>query len=190
MNEEPHKRAASTLAEELYRLRRVEVSACTGCGACSEVCPVVSGMDVPPADLIVQSKEDRPEVLAAASPWLCTDCRLCSRECPVGIDVARAVEGLRLIAYRRGSAPAQEPMVAFHQAFLEEVAQRGRLHEVSLLRRLRRRWPDRRPPWSRVAMLVGRGKLPLRAARLKGWPGGRALGLGGAVGGQEEGGRR
>lgn len=100
--------------------------------------------------------------------------------------MARAIEGLRLIAYRRGLAPEQEPMVVFHRAFLEEVAERGRLHEVGLLRRLRARGFGGSGRWALVVMLLARGKLPLRAGRAEGWPGGGVPGLCAGPGSPEE----
>jgi len=165
-----------SLAGELLRLEAVDVRPCTECGACTEVCPVAFAMDAPPAELMVELKKGAgPELLNHRSPWLCTDCGRCSERCPVAIDVARAMEGLRLLAYRSGRAPAQEPVLRFHELFLDEVAQRGRLQELSLLRRFSR---DRRAlaPWGRgspgfVALLLRRRKLPLRSSRPVRWPG-------------------
>jgi len=170
-----------TVAEELLRLRGVDLASCSECGACTDVCPVASRMDVPPAELMARLKGGAgQESLVYASPWVCTDCRRCSVSCPVGIDVARAMEGLRLLARETGEAPADSPIVHFHAAFMDEIAQRGRLHELSLLWRLRHRLGDRRGRLALAAVLLKKGKISLarwwarsstRRSAGKGWPG-------------------
>ena len=165
-------RPAQSVAAELLRLRGVDVTPCTECGACSDVCPVRFAMDVPPAELMTRAKRGAgEELLPHSSPWTCTDCRRCSLVCPVSIDVARAMEGLRLLAHSKGRAPEGNSVVQFHRLFVEAIARRGRLHELTLLWRLRRSvpsWPDR---LGLVAVLLGRGKLPLRPEPLRGWSG-------------------
>ena len=161
---------AQSVAAEVLRLRGVDVIPCTECGACSDVCPVRFAMDVPPAELVTRAKRGAgEELLPHSSPWTCTDCRRCSLVCPVSIDVARAMEGLRLLASEKGCTPEGNSVVQFHRLFAEAVAHRGRLHELVLLWRLRRSvpsWPGR---LGLVAVLLGRGKLPLRPERLRGW---------------------
>ena len=160
------------VASELVRERGVRVSACSECGACTEVCPVAFAMDVSPADLMTQAKKGAGEALLThTAPWVCTDCRRCSEVCPVRIDVARAMEGLRLLAYRTGCAPAGEPLVRLHQLFWDEVSRRGRVHELSLLWRLRHAVPGWRKKLALVAALLGRRKLSFRAAGVREWPG-------------------
>jgi heterodisulfide reductase subunit C len=162
--------AAPSVAAELLRLRRTDVSPCTECGACSDVCPVRFAMDVPPAELMTRAKRGAgAELLAHGGPWLCTDCRRCSLVCPVSIDVARAMEGLRLLAQYKGQAPKGHPVVEFHRLFAEGVARRGRVHELALLWRLRRSLPSWPSRLGLVAVLLGRGKLPLRPEALPGW---------------------
>ena len=178
------------VAEELLRLRGVDVGPCTECGACSEVCPVVFAMDVPPAELITRLKGGAgQDFLVHVSPWLCTDCRRCSETCPVHIDVARAMEGLRLLAHETAQASAEDPVVRFHETFLDEIAQRGRLHELRLLWRFRRQVPGWRSRLGLVTMLLGKGKLSFGGGRCRRWPGPKALhtGASGAQPGEGEG---
>lgn len=47
---------------------RVDEDACTGCGACAEVCP---------AEAITVND------VAKVDPELCTECGACTEECPV-----------------------------------------------------------------------------------------------------------
>jgi heterodisulfide reductase subunit C len=184
-------RPAPSVAGELLRLRGTDVTPCTECGACSEVCPLRFAMDVPPAELMTRAKRGAgEELLPYGAPWVCTDCRRCSLVCPVSIDVARAMEGLRLLAQEKGRAPQGHSVVEFHRLFVEGVARRGRIHELALLWRLRRSvpsWPGR---LGLVAVLLGRGKLPLRPERLRGWSevDGRTV-VGGDGGGTEVAGR-
>ncbi len=172
MNQDDRTGVELNLARDLVRERVVDLSRCTECGVCTDVCPVAFAMDLPPADLVIQARRGAGrQLLAHASPWLCTDCRRCSEACPEGIDVARAIEGLRLLAHREGSAPEAEPIVRLYELFRDEVDGRGRVHELSLLRGLRRALPGWRKRLGLVAVLLVRRKLSLRAARVKGWPG-------------------
>jgi len=177
---------ALTPAEGLLRLRGVDVTPCTECGVCSDVCPVLSWMDVAPAELMIGAKKGAgQELLAHGSLWVCIDCRRCSESCPVGIDVARAMEGLRSLAHDTGRAPAQDPILRFHELFLREVARRGRLHGLSLMwrsRHLIRGWPRK---LGLPMVLLAKGKLPFREGRPVAWPGPQALGGARALSGPE-----
>jgi len=160
------------VAEGLVRLRQVDVTPCIECGACTDVCPVAFAMDEPPAELMTRAKRGEGlELLGRTSLWVCTDCRHCSEACPVGIDVARAMEGLRLLAYESGETPADNPIVRLHDVFMDEVGERGRLHELSFLWRFRHAITDWRSRLGLPAVLLARGRLPVRVSRPKSWPG-------------------
>lgn len=172
MNQGDRISAELNVAGELLRERDVDLSPCTECGVCTDVCPVAFAMDPPPADLVIQARKGAGrQLFTHTSPWVCTDCRRCSDACPVDIDVARAMEGLRLLAYQKGCAPADNPIVHLHELFWDEVDGRGRVHELSLLWGLRRAVPGWRKRLGLVAMLLGKGKLPLRGTAVSEWDG-------------------
>ena len=163
----------ATVAEELLRLRGVDLMSCSECGACTDVCPVASRMDVAPAELMARLKGGAgQDSLTHTSPWVCTDCRRCSVRCPAGIDVARVMEGLRLLARETGEDPTGSPVIQFHQTFMDEITQRGRLHELSLLWRLRHQTGGRRGRLALAAVLLRKGKISFaRRSAGKEWPG-------------------
>ena len=92
-----------------HRLRAstgVSLALCDQCGACSEVCPVAGGMDLPPSRLLRLAQMgfggfDR-RVLTSQAIWRCTGCNLCARHCPHGLDLPRAVTFFRWESERLG----------------------------------------------------------------------------------------
>lgn len=123
---------------EVNRLAETEVRLCYQCGKCSAGCPVSPEMDRPPHQLMrLLQLGLEAEALAADSLWLCTSCHTCSSRCPRNVRVDVVLEVLRHLA-----APTREgssKIVAFHRSFLESVGRRGRLDEVDLTIRLKRR---------------------------------------------------
>lgn len=77
----------------------MENSGCTGCGACSAVCPIV---ELLPARA-VHEVHFRP----GFDPWLCCSCHLCVAECPVGLNSRDAMFALRRIGKSGGAAAAR-----------------------------------------------------------------------------------
>jgi heterodisulfide reductase subunit C len=91
-------------------------------------------MDAPPTRLIrwLQIGEEA-RALAAEAIWDCVSCQTCSARCPQGVDCASIMDALRQIAFTRDTvAPARRRVVAFQQAFLDNIRRNGRLNELEL----------------------------------------------------------
>jgi len=66
--------------------------------------------------------------------WACVSCQTCSTRCPQSVDCAGIMDALREVSLRRGLAsPAQKTVVAFQQAFLNNIRRNGRLDEIELI---------------------------------------------------------
>ena len=78
---------------------------CYQCATCSSVCELAPANAPFPRRQILWAQwgmEDR--LMGDAGAWLCHQCNDCSVRCPRGVDIARAMEGLRQIVLRREGA--------------------------------------------------------------------------------------
>jgi heterodisulfide reductase subunit C len=91
-------------------------------------------MDVPPNQLIRLLQLGQVEkALHAQAIWQCVSCQTCSTRCPKKVDCAGVMDALREVAIRRNAAaPGCHRVIAFQQAFLENVRRYGRLNEVEM----------------------------------------------------------
>ena len=66
--------------------------------------------------------------------WACVSCQTCSTRCPQSVDCAGIMDALREVSLQLGLAsPAQKTVVAFQQAFLNNIRRNGRLDEIELI---------------------------------------------------------
>ena len=81
----------------------VEVAKCYQCGKCAAGCPVGVELDLTPTQVmrLVQLGQ-REQVLASRAIWLCASCQTCTTRCPQGVEIARLMEGLRIMARQAG----------------------------------------------------------------------------------------
>ena len=130
-------------------LREVEqeagtkVSLCYQCGKCAASCPVSFVMDLEPYQVMrLVQLGARDEVLRSRTIWLCASCTACSERCPREVDVAAAMDALRVLARRAGYRPAEGQIALFHGLFLDSVRDTGRLHELGLMLRYKLKTGD------------------------------------------------
>ncbi len=160
------------------------VSACYQCQKCTAGCPVAPEMDLAPHEVALRLLLGEEEaVLRSSAIWLCVGCEVCGQRCPNGVSLGQVMPELRQLALKRGVAPREVRIAAFHAASSASVRERGRLHEAAMLLDYARRAflgreglaaardfvAPRQPGGirddARVGLaLVARRKLPLRAA--------------------------
>jgi heterodisulfide reductase subunit C len=122
------------LLNEVERLSATPVSACYQCHKCSSGCPVAPDADLLSSQvmrLIQFGAED--DVLGCEAIWLCASCAACSTRCPMGIDIARVMDTLRMLAVEYRVELATSHDHKFARAFLGSVRRHGRAFEVELL---------------------------------------------------------
>lgn len=116
-------------------LSHTQISNCYQCGKCTAGCPVASRMDLAPNQLIRTVQLGQADkALHSQAIWECVSCQTCSTRCPKEVDCAAVMDALREISLEQGMVtPAQRAIVAFQQAFLDNIRRNGRLAELELI---------------------------------------------------------
>ncbi|MBD3286338.1 heterodisulfide reductase [candidate division WOR-3 bacterium] len=112
----------------ITELSGVSITRCEQCGICSVACPLVSGMDISPAEMMRTVQLGQEEVTSTKTIWVCASCFTCTVRCPRGLDPSKVAEALRQIELRKAidymdisTIPAEEmrqlPQIALVSAF-------------------------------------------------------------------------
>ena len=90
------------LTEELLRTSGVNPKKCMRCGKCSATCPAYDEMEYHPHQFVnmVESGDIQP-LLDSQSLYKCLSCFACIDRCPRGVQPAKVVEAVRLMATRK-----------------------------------------------------------------------------------------
>ena len=90
------------LQEELIRESGVNPRKCMRCGKCSGTCPAYEEMEYHPHQFVnmVESGDIQP-LLDSQSLYKCLSCFACIDRCPRGVQPAKVVEAVRLMATRK-----------------------------------------------------------------------------------------
>jgi heterodisulfide reductase subunit C len=126
-------------------------------------------MTLPPHDIMrLTLANDRERLFTDDSLWLCLTCETCSARCPNNVDPARVIDALRELAAAEGAEHAPRTIRAFHESFLEQIRSTGRLSEVGLMMQYKLRSGALLQDVTEAPGMLRRGKLPLRARRIRG----------------------
>ena len=93
------------LQSEILSISGADVSKCMRCGKCSATCPAYDEMEYHPHQFanMVESGDIEP-LLNSQSLYKCLSCFACIDRCPRGVQPAKIVEAVRLIATRKQGA--------------------------------------------------------------------------------------
>ena len=93
------------LQEEIVRMSGVNPKKCMRCGKCSATCPAYDEMEYHPHQFVnMVETGDIEALMASKSIYKCLSCFACIDRCPRGVEPAKLVEAIRLIAIRRQGA--------------------------------------------------------------------------------------
>ncbi|GBF35230.1 CoB--CoM heterodisulfide reductase subunit C [Desulfocucumis palustris] len=109
---------------------------CYQCGKCTAGCPLAGTMDIPPnrvMRMVQLGLKDR--LLNSQTIWICAFCSTCTVRCPRGLDPARVMESLRIMARREGTAlkGRGKKVHIFNDNFLDSVKRFGRMFELGTM---------------------------------------------------------
>ncbi|MER3459121.1 MAG: hypothetical protein C4309_11295 [Chloroflexota bacterium] len=161
------------LARRIQRETGQNVFLCYQCVKCTSGCPLAAFFDLQPNQVMRALQLGQAELaLNAKTPWLCASCLTCTTRCPQGLDVARIMDHLTMIAREAGIAPKVPEVALFNKAFLRQVDLWGRAYELGLIAELNLRTgqPFRDLPLGiemlrkgKLRLLPSRGRPPKQA---------------------------
>jgi heterodisulfide reductase subunit B len=126
--------ADSRLAHLIEDETGENVYLCYQCGKCTSGCPLAEHFDLTPNEIMrsIQLGLD-DEILSSRTIWLCASCQVCTTRCPQGIDIAKIMDHLMMIARQRGYKPTIPAVEDFIKVFHRNAKLLGRAYEAGLI---------------------------------------------------------
>ena len=91
--------------KQILRMSGVDPKKCMKCGKCSASCPSYDEMEYHPHQFVYMvDKGDIGPLLESESIYKCLSCFACIERCPRGVEPAKLVEAVRLLAIRKQGA--------------------------------------------------------------------------------------
>ncbi len=89
------------IRDEIIKISGVNPKKCMKCGKCSGTCPSYNEMEYHPHQFVymVESGDIEP-LLKSESLYKCLSCFACVERCPRGVEPAKIIEAVRLMAVR------------------------------------------------------------------------------------------
>ncbi len=96
-------RIGDQIFSKIEEISGENVFKCMQCGNCSAGCPCHEEFDISPNQIwkyLQMGEYDR--IINSKSIWACASCFTCTVRCPKGIDLSKAIEGIRQLVLRKG----------------------------------------------------------------------------------------
>lgn len=96
--------------EQILRMSGVNPLKCMRCGKCSATCPNYDEMEYHPHQFVYMVEKGELEpLLKSKSIYKCLTCFACVDRCPRGVEPAKLIEAVRLVATREAGANHMKP---------------------------------------------------------------------------------
>lgn len=153
---------AETMQTTIEKVAGVSSAPCLQCNKCTAGCPIVSAMDLTPAQIVHLLRLGREEkVLKSHSIWACLACQTCTARCPQDVDVDKLLTAARIVAMQQGILPEKREMYNFILSYMENLYLYGRLGEIPLLLTLKLKEQNFFDDFVLGLQLLTRGRLNL-----------------------------
>jgi heterodisulfide reductase subunit B len=106
---------------------------CYQCVKCTSGCPLAEHFDYAPHEIMRALQLGLDEILSSRTIWLCASCQVCTTRCPQGIDIAKIMDHLMMIARERGIKPTIPAVENFLKVFHRNAKLLGRAYEAGLI---------------------------------------------------------
>lgn len=144
------------------------IELCYQCQKCASGCPMVNYFEYTPNQVIRMIYFGlKDKLLKSSAIWLCSGCETCGVRCPNGIRISEIMDALRAMSAEAGLT-AEKQTETFHRLFLDDVKNRGRVHETMLMAKYKLKTGQLFTDLDLGLGLLKRGKLPLLPSSIKG----------------------
>jgi len=126
---------SSDFAEAIKKASGENIYICFQCKKCTVGCPLMFAMDMTPTQIIHAIRQ--------------------------GVDIARIMDGVKIIAQQRGIKPPVISVPAFYNAALTNVKIFGRMYELGLIADLKRRTGEFTKDMGMGIKMFSKGKLKI-----------------------------
>src|SRR3989338_4937968 len=141
---------------------------CYGCSKCTSGCPVAQEMQYPPSLLARWIALERiDKIIQSNTIWLCSSCQNCSSRCPFQIDIPHLIDLLKEYAQKNKLTRKERSIRLFHEVFLAQVKQLGRIHELSFISKWKMRSGSLFSDMALGFKMFRKGKLSLKPEKIK-----------------------
>jgi heterodisulfide reductase subunit C2 len=152
--------AAAGNGSVLAHLKSVSPNACFQCNRCTAGCPLISAMDLTPAQVVhYLLLENWEPVLKSNSIWVCVHCETCTARCPQEVDISKLFHAARVMAWRTGRVAPDQAIAAYFASFLENLYLYGRSAELPLTVICKLKSQDYLRDMALGLRLIARGRL-------------------------------
>ena len=158
----------SDFSDEIRKNSSIHFNHCYQCMSCTNGCPFLSAMDIPPNRLIRMVQFGlMDQVLKSTTIWTCVGCNTCSSQCPMLVDMGGLMDALRQKAMEMGITPAQPDVLKFHQEVLSSVERYGRTHKLEIMLRYKMKTGDWFGDMDVGLRMLAKRKLDLTPSKVK-----------------------
>ena len=125
------------LAHEIQERSNENVFLCYQCKKCTAGCPVAAYFDLAPHQVLRACQFGQEDlVLHSRTISICAACETCSTRCPQGIDIARIMDELEIIAQERKIKSKAPTVPMFYKSANRGINWFGRMWELGLMAEL------------------------------------------------------
>ena len=125
------------LAREIKERSSENVFLCYQCKKCTAGCPVAGYFDLTPHQVMRACQFGQADlVLHSRTISICAACETCSTRCPQGIDIARIMDELEIMAQEQGIKSKAPTVPMFYKSANRGINWFGRMWELGLMAEL------------------------------------------------------
>ncbi len=90
------------IKDEILRISGTDPKKCMKCGKCTGSCPAYDEMEYHPHQFVSMINDGKVDaLLASEAVYSCLTCFACAQRCPRGVEPAKLIEAVRLLAIRK-----------------------------------------------------------------------------------------
>ncbi len=150
------------LLNAVKEISGVNIAGCLQCKKCTNGCPVVKMVEVPPSEIIRKLQlNESDSILSSDLVWMCASCETCFSRCPMHIDMAAVMDALRIISIKKNMAKQKGNVPLFNKWFLKTVRTFGRTFDLGMIAAYKVGTSNYFQDVNKFPMMLQKGKIAL-----------------------------